>query len=90
MDARQAVTEAVQYRIRPITMTTLTTIIALAPLVFIPGAGTELYRGVGAIVLFGILGSTIVTLTFLPSLTALVFQYIRAPSTASGAETSKA
>lgn len=90
MDARQAVTEAVQSRIRPITMTTLTTIIALAPLVFIPGAGTELYRGVGAIVLFGILGSTIVTLTFLPALTALVFQYIGTPSPATNAETSKA
>jgi hypothetical protein len=32
----------------------LTTICGLAQLVFIPGAGTELYRGVGAIVLFGL------------------------------------
>ena len=46
----------------------------LAPLVFIPGAGTELYRGVGAIVLFGILGSAIVTLTFLPALTYFVLR----------------
>ena len=33
-----------------------------------PGAGTELYRGLGAIVLFGLAFSTLVTLTFLPCL----------------------
>ena len=68
--------EAVNSRLRPIAMTTLTTIFGLAPLVFIPGAGTELYRGVGAIVLFGILGSAVVTLTFLPAMTSLVFQLL--------------
>jgi multidrug efflux pump subunit AcrB len=56
-------------------MSTITTICGLAPLVFIPGAGTELYRGVGVIVLFGILGSAIVTLTFLPALTFMVLRY---------------
>ncbi len=74
MDVRAAVIEAVDSRLRPIAMTTLTTIFGLAPLVFIPGEGTELYRGVGAIVLFGILGSAIVTLTFLPALTSLTFR----------------
>lgn len=75
MNAHEAVTEAVAVRLRPIAMTTLTTIFGLAPLVFIPGAGTELYRGVGAIVLFGILGSAIVTLTFLPALTYFVLRF---------------
>ena len=74
MNAHDAVSEAVTVRLRPIAMTTLTTIFGLAPLVFIPGAGTELYRGVGAIVLFGILGSAIVTLTFLPALTYFVLR----------------
>jgi hypothetical protein len=37
--------------------------------VFIPGEGTELYRGVGAIVLFGLAGAALVTLTFLPAAT---------------------
>ena len=74
LDARQAVMEAVSSRLRPIAMSTVTTICGLAPLVFIPGAGTELYRGVGAIVLFGILGTAIVTLTFLPALSISVFQ----------------
>ena len=36
-------------------MSTLTTICGLSPLVFVPGAGTELYRGLGAVVMFGIL-----------------------------------
>ena len=62
--------EAAQARLRPIAMTTITTVCGLAPLVLIPGEGTELYRGVGAIVLFGLLGTAIVTVTFLPALTA--------------------
>jgi multidrug efflux pump subunit AcrB len=69
-----AVTEAVEARLRPIAMSTITTIFGLAPLVLIPGAGTELYRGVGAIVMFGILGAALVTLTMLPSLTVMVLE----------------
>ncbi len=67
-----AVVEAVETRLRPIMMTTITTIFGLSPLVFIPGAGTELYRGVGAIVLFGLIFSTIVALTFLPALLTII------------------
>ncbi|MCG8314583.1 MAG: efflux RND transporter permease subunit [Pseudomonadales bacterium] len=63
---RDAVLAAVQKRLRPILMSTFTTIFGLAPLVLIPGAGTELYRGVGVVVLTGILFSTFITLTFLP------------------------
>jgi predicted RND superfamily exporter protein len=40
-----------------------------------PGAGTELDRGVGAIVLFGILGAAVVSLTMLPSLTVTVLEW---------------
>ena len=68
MAAREAVHEAVAIRLRPIAMTTLTTVCGLAPLVLIPGEGTELYRGLGVIVLFGLVGTAIVTLTFLPAL----------------------
>lgn len=71
-DAVAAVREAVDARLRPITMAAITTIAGLSPLVFLPGAGAELYRGVGAIVLFGILGAAIVTLTLLPALTVTV------------------
>ena len=64
----EAVNQAVATRLRPILMSTLTTIFGLAPLVFIPGAGAELYRGVGIVVLMGIFVSMIITLTFLPCL----------------------
>jgi multidrug efflux pump subunit AcrB len=77
MSAREAVTDAVSVRFRPIMMSTLTTICGLSPLVFMPGAGTELYRGVGAIVLFGILGAAIVSLTMLPALTVTVLEWGR-------------
>ncbi|MBN7795994.1 efflux RND transporter permease subunit [Parahaliea mediterranea] len=70
-----AVREAVEARLRPIAMSTITTICGLAPLVLIPGAGTELYRGVGAIVMFGILGAALVTLTMLPALTVIVLEF---------------
>ena len=73
--AVEAVADAVAVRFRPIMMSTLTTICGLSPLVFIPGAGTELYRGVGAIVLFGILGAAIVSLTMLPALTVTVLEW---------------
>lgn len=63
-----AVDDAINIRLRAILMSTLTTILGIAPLVFIPGAGTELYRGLGAIVMFGVAFSTLVTLTVLPSL----------------------
>ncbi len=73
--ALEAVREAVGSRLRPIAMSTLTTICGLSPLVFIPGAGTELYRGVGAIVLFGILGAAVVSLTMLPALTIQALEW---------------
>jgi multidrug efflux pump subunit AcrB len=54
----------------------VTTVAGLSPLVFNPGAGTELYRGLGAIVLFGLLFSTLVTLTFMPALLSLVLRAV--------------
>lgn len=68
----EAVNQAVATRLRPILMSTLTTIFGLAPLVLIPGAGAELYRGVGIVVLVGIFVSMIITLTFLPCLLVYV------------------
>jgi multidrug efflux pump subunit AcrB len=70
-----AVREAVESRLRPIAMSTVTTVCGLAPLVFLPGAGSELYRGVGAIVLFGLVGTALVTLTFLPAATVAVLRF---------------
>ena len=77
VSAAEAVSESVRVRLRPIMMSTITTIVGLSPLVFYPGAGTELYRGLGAIVLFGLLFSTIVTLTFMPAMLSLVLDLTR-------------
>jgi HAE1 family hydrophobic/amphiphilic exporter-1 len=71
---KEAVLTAVQNRIRPIFMTTLTTVFGLAPLVFFPGAGSELYRGIGSVVLGGLLASTVFTLVMVPSLFTLVVE----------------
>lgn len=71
---QQAVAQAVATRLRPILMSTATTIFGLAPLVLIPGEGTELYRGVGIIVLCGLLFSTLISLTFLPALLVSVLE----------------
>jgi multidrug efflux pump subunit AcrB len=68
VSVHDAVVEAVGSRIRPVLMTTLTTVFGLAPLVLQPGAGTELYRGLGVIVLSGLICATVVTLTVLPCL----------------------
>ena len=74
MEVEDAVKEALAIRLRPMMMSTVTTIVGILPLVVIPGAGTELYRGVGAIVLFGLLFATFVTIVFLPAFLTLVLR----------------
>jgi multidrug efflux pump subunit AcrB len=76
MEPRAAVKDALAVRLRPMMMSTVTTVFGILPLVVIPGAGTELYRGVGAIVLFGLLFATFVTIVFLPPLLTLVLRLI--------------
>jgi HAE1 family hydrophobic/amphiphilic exporter-1 len=71
----QAVIESVRTRIRPIFMTTLGGLVGLLPLVIAPGAGSELYRGIGAVLLGGLLVSTIVTLVFVPALLSLMMEW---------------
>jgi HAE1 family hydrophobic/amphiphilic exporter-1 len=73
-EPRAAILEAVRGRIRPIFMTTLTTVLGLLPLVLFPGAGSELYRGLGAVLLGGLLVSTIVTLVLVPVLLGLTLR----------------
>lgn len=70
-DPRSAVKESVRVRVRPIFMTTGTTVLGMLPLVVMPGAGSELYRGIGAVIIGGLSVSTITTLV----LTPLVFSY---------------
>jgi HAE1 family hydrophobic/amphiphilic exporter-1 len=69
-----AVAESVRTRVRPIFMTTLTTVLGMSPLVLSPGAGSELYRGLGSVVLSGLLVSSVFTLFLVPMLFGLVYE----------------
>jgi len=71
---REAVPLAVEARVRPIFMTTATSLAGLLPMVIFQGSGSELYRGVGAIVLGGLLLSTVLTLFVVPSAFTLLWR----------------
>ncbi len=71
----EAVLDSVRTRIRPIFMSTLTSIFGLLPLVVMPGAGSEIYRGIGVVILSGLLFSTIFTLFLIPALLDMSFQF---------------
>ena len=71
LGTKEAVLKSIETRIRPIFMTTITTVFGLSPLVFFPGAGSELYRGLGSVVLGGLVLSTIFTLVLIPTLFTL-------------------
>jgi HAE1 family hydrophobic/amphiphilic exporter-1 len=70
---REAITESVRTRIRPIYMSSITTVLAMLPLVLSPGAGSEFYRGLGSVVLGGLLASTVFTIFLIPALLSLTF-----------------
>ena len=72
MHADAAIIEAVRNRIRPIFMSTLTSVFGMLPLVVFPGAGSELYRGLGSVVLGGLSLSAVLTLLIIPPLLGLV------------------
>ncbi|MGH2395209.1 MAG: efflux RND transporter permease subunit, partial [Candidatus Limnocylindria bacterium] len=78
MTDRDAIVESVRTRLRPISMTTLTTVLGMLPLVvpnptwtdggiaWVAGAGSELYRGLGSVVLGGLIVSTVFTMVLIP------------------------
>jgi HAE1 family hydrophobic/amphiphilic exporter-1 len=68
MAHREAVIEATRTRLRPIYMSAFTSIFGMLPLVIFPGAGSELYRGLGSVIIGGIAVSTIFTVFIIPSL----------------------
>lgn len=65
-NAHQAIINSVQSRVRPIMMSTLTSVGGMLPLVLMPGAGSELYRGLGSVVVGGLLIATLFTLILVP------------------------
>ena len=66
-----AIIEATRNRIRPIFMSTLTSVLGMMPLVLFPGAGAELYRGLGSVVIGGLTLSAVLTLIIIPSLLSI-------------------
>ena len=71
LSANEAIIEATRNRIRPIFMSTLTSLFGLVPLVIFPGAGSELYRGIGVVVFGGLGLSMLATLIIVPPLLAI-------------------
>ncbi len=72
LEVNDAVIEATRNRIRPIFMSTLTSVFGMLPLVLIPGAGSELYSGLGSVIIGGLSLSALLTLAIIPPLLAIV------------------
>jgi len=71
MDRDAAVEQALTVRLRPIFMSTLTSIIGMLPLVLLPGEGSVIYRGLATAIVGGMTFSLFFTLLMLPSLLRL-------------------
>jgi multidrug efflux pump subunit AcrB len=66
-----AVAQAIRIRARPIFMSTLTSICGMLPLMLVPGAGSDIYRGLATVIVGGMSVSAIFTLLLLPSILRL-------------------
>lgn len=75
MQGISAISESVRTRIRPIFMSASTSIFGLLPLVVSTGSGSELYRGLGSVLLGGLMLSTVLTLFVIPSLLAFFIRF---------------
>src|ERR1044071_6563002 len=67
----EAVRSSLETRLRPIFSSTLTAIFGMLPLVIVPGPGAEIYRGLGAVIVGGILVSHVFTLVLMPAMLRL-------------------
>ena len=84
MAAGPAIVEATRNRIRPIFMSTLTSVVGMLPLVFFPGAGSELYRGLGSVVVGGLAMSAALTLLIIPPMLSLLVTLLEGREAAGG------
>jgi HAE1 family hydrophobic/amphiphilic exporter-1 len=72
MPVRQAVVESAKTRLRPILMTTLTTVLGLIPMAIGAGAGGEIQAALARVVVGGLSASTLITLVLIPSIYIMV------------------
>ena len=71
MDVRAALAESARSRLRPILMSVVTTVSGMLPLAIGGGAGAELYQGLGAVIVGGLVVSTLFTLFLVPVILSL-------------------
>jgi multidrug efflux pump subunit AcrB len=77
LSRREAVHQSLLLRLRPIFMSTLTSIFGMLPLLLMPGTGSVIYRGLAAVIVGGMLVSALFTLVLLPTLMQLDFSFGR-------------
>jgi HAE1 family hydrophobic/amphiphilic exporter-1 len=80
LEPEAAIVAATRNRVRPIFMSTLTSVFGMLPLVLFPGAGSELYRGLGSVVVGGLTLSAVLTLLIIPPLMTVFMAVIEAHS----------
>ncbi len=68
MNVINASVTAAKSRLRPILMTTLTTVLGMLPMALGRGEGSEMWRGLGATVCWGLSFSTLITLVLIPTM----------------------
>jgi HAE1 family hydrophobic/amphiphilic exporter-1 len=74
LEYKEAIIKGTQSRLRPIFMSSLTSVFGMLPLVLIPGPGAEFYRGLGSVITGGLAFSTIFTLFAIPALLLFVIK----------------
>ena len=82
---RDAVHEALRLRIRPIFMSTSTSLMGMLPLLLAPGAGSLIYRGLPGVIVGGMAVSTLFTLILLPAMLQMEFGSKKAAPLTKGA-----
>ncbi len=80
MNYRDSVLESIRTRIRPIYMSASTSVFGMLPLVLFPGPGSELYRGLGSVVLGGLAVSTVFTIFVIPALLMFFIKFEKVDS----------
>lgn len=71
MGINESVVTASRQRLRPILMTTLTTVLGMIPMAIGNGEGAEMWNGLGVVVAWGLSVSTLITLVLIPTLYAI-------------------
>ncbi len=76
MNSTDSILNATKNRIRPIFMSTLTSVFGMLPLVLFPGSGSELYRGLGSVVVGGLSLSALLTMAIVPPMLSIFVEYL--------------